>query len=218
MTTLKIYADPITINCRKVLAGLKFLQTDYELMPINYFAGEHKESAYLALNPNGTLPLAQDGDLLLWESNAILQYAADLKGDTVAYPSEPAARADVNRWLLWEASSWFPCCYVYLVENVGKPLQGGAPDAALLEAQDAQFDLRAAILDTVLAKQPWLCGEQPTIADIAVAAPLHMHGEAKIPLAKYPNLHRWMTQNVESLQCWQDTWVGPGFTLERPDA
>lgn len=215
--TLKVYADPITINCRKVLAGLKFLEADYELMPVNYFAGEHKESAYLALNPNGTLPVAQDGELLLWESNAILQYAADKVGNDEAYPAELRARADINRWLLWEASSWFPCCYVYLVENVGKPLQGGSPDEALLSAQDIEFDLRATILDQRLAGQEWLCGANPTIADIAIAAPIHMHDEAKVPLAKYPNLHRWMTKNVEALPSWLDTWVGPGFTLERPE-
>lgn len=216
--TLKIHADPITINCRKVLAGLKFLQTDYELVPMNFFAGEHKESSYLELNPNGTVPLAEHGDLLLWESNAILQYAADLQGNAQAYPTELRARADVNRWLLWEASSWFPCCYLYLVENVGKPLQGETPDQAVLDAQDPEFELRAAILDKRLADQEWLCGSQPTIADIAVAAPLHMHGEAKIPLQRHPNLHRWMTKNIEALPSWEATWVGPGFTLERPTA
>ena len=215
--TLKIYADPITINCRKVLAGMKFLQADYELVPVDYFAGEHKESAYLKLNPNGTLPVAQDDDLLLWESNAILQYVADKQGNISAYPTDLRVRADINRWLLWEASSWFPCCYLYMGENIGKPLTGETPDEAVLSAHLADFDLRASILDARLADQQWLCGANPTIADIAVAAPIHMHGEAKIPLDRHPNLHRWMTEDVETLPSWQDTWVGPGFTLERPE-
>lgn len=214
--TLKIHADPITINCRKVLAGLKFLDVDYELAPINFFAGEHKESAYLALNPNGTVPLAQDGDFLLWESNAILQYAADLNGKNDAYPTDPRARADINRWLLWEASSWFPCCYFYMGENIGKPMTGETPDEAALSAHLAGFDQLASILDARLADQPWLCGANPTIADIAVAAPIHMHAEAKIPVDRHPNLTRWMTERVEVLPSWYDTYVGPGFSLERP--
>lgn len=213
---LKIYADPITVNCRKVLAGLELVGTDFEVVAVDYFAGGHTAADYLALNPNGTLPTATDGNFVLWESNAILQYAAEKAGNTNAYPSEPQTRADINRWLLWESSSWFPCCYQFLVENCAKPLMGADTDEAVLAEATEKFHKLAAILDARLDGQDWLCGDAPTIADIAVAAPIHMHGEAKIPLAAHANLERWMTNSVEQLQCWENTWVGPGFTLERP--
>ena len=48
---------------------------------------------------------------------------------------------------------------------------------------------------------------------IAVAAPMHLHGEQKLPLKPHPHLVRWMTERVERLPCWQATHVGPGFTL-----
>ncbi len=213
---LKIHADPITINCRKVLAGLDFLGVEFELVGMNFFAGDHTSAEHLALNPNGTVPVAVDDDLVLWESNAILQYGADKVAHTSGYPTDLKHRADINRWLLWEASAWFPCCYAFLVENVGKPLQGAEPDRDVLTAQTDRFHKLAAVLDARLANHRWLTGDQPTIADIAVAAPIHMHTEAKVPLADHKNLYRWMTQDLEKMPSWEATHVGPGFTLGRP--
>jgi glutathione S-transferase len=214
---MKIYADPITVNCRKVLAGLDLINAPFERVHVDYFKAEQKDPAYLAINPNASVPALVDGDFVLWESNAILQYAADKAGNEQAYPRELRTRADINRWLLWESSSWFPSCYVFLVENCVKPLLGGAADPAVLDAQAAQFHKLAAILDARLAGNRWVAGgAQPTIADIALAAPMHLRSWQKLPLADHPNLLRWISQDVESLPSWQKTWVGEGFTLTPP--
>ncbi len=208
---MELYADPITVNCRKALAGLKLMGADYSLSKVDYFTGEHKSDAYVAINPNASLPAMKDGDLVLWESNAILQYAADKLGKAEVYPTDPAKRADVNRWLLWEAASWFPSCYVYLVENCVKPLLGDTPDPAVLAGEAENFHKLAGILDDRLSKNAWLCGDHPTIADIAVAAPMHLHAWAQLPLDQHPNLKRWMTERVEQLPCWKATHIGEGF-------
>ena len=213
---MKLYADPITVNCRKVLAGLDLIGAPYERIHVDYFKSEQKDAAYLAINPNAALPALVDGDMVLWESNAILQYAADKTGNEAVYPHDLKTRADINRWLLWESSSWFPSCYVFLVENCVKPLLGGACDPAVLDAQSAQFHKLAGILDARLAGRAWIAGNGPTIADIALAAPMHLHGWAQLPLADHPNLKRWMTESVETLPCWHKTWVYEGFTTTRP--
>jgi glutathione S-transferase len=210
---MKIYADPITVNCRKVIAGLDFIGAPYERVHVDYFKGEQKEPAYTAINPNASVPAMVDGDFVLWESNSILQYAADKVGNEAAYPKDLKQRADINRWLLWEAAQWFPSCYVFLVENCVKPLLGAATDNAVLEAQQAQFHKLAGILDARLSQTPWLAGQQPTIADIAVAAPMHLHGWQRLPLADHPHLKRWMTDRVEQLPCWRKTTVLEGFKL-----
>ena len=212
---MKIYADPISVNCRKVIAGLKLMGVDFQLEYVDYFQGQHKGPEYLAINPNGSMPSMVDDDLTLWESNAILQYAADKHGKSEFYPTDLKLRADINRWLLWESSSWFPCCYVYLVENVAKPILEEETDAAVLAAQDETFHLLAGILDERLSESDWLCGSTPTIADIVVAAPMHLHGLQKLPLKPHTNLVRWMTERVEQLPCWEETYVGPGFKLGR---
>ena len=213
---MQIHADPITVNCRKVLAGLDLMGVEFEHVHVDYFKGEQKAEPYLSLNPNASLPAMVDGDLVLWESNAILQYAADKLGRDAFYPKDLKVRADINRWLLWESSSWFPACYVYLVENCVKPLLGGAPDPAVLDAQGVQFHKLADILDQRLRGRDWIATNGPTIADIALAAPMHLHAWQRLPISDHPNLRRWLTDSVERLPSWQKTWIGEGFITERP--
>jgi glutathione S-transferase len=201
---LEVYLEPATINSRKVLAGLELLGTPYEIKHVNYFTGDHKKPEYLALNPNGRLPTAKDGDFTLWESGAILQYAADISGSDRHYPKDLKRRADVNRWLLWEASLWQPSCYVFFIENTVKPLMKAPTDQALLDKEMPNWRMLAGILDTRLANSKWLVGDHVTIADIAVAAPIHMHKRQGLPIDDFPNLKRWITE-VEKLPCWQKT-------------
>jgi glutathione S-transferase len=212
---MKIYADPITINCRKVMAGLALMNVPYELVYVDYFKGQQKEDRYTSVNPNASIPALVDGDLVLWESNAILAYAADKHGSEAFYPRSNSKRADVNRWLFWESSAWFPSCYLYLVENCIKPLLGAETDQAAVTAQNEQFHKLAGILDARLAKSKWLCGDTPTIADIVIAAPMHLHGWQKLPLAEHAPLRRWMTEGVEQLPSWQNSYVGEGFALKK---
>lgn len=216
---MQIYADPITVNCRKVLAGLALMEVPYELVHVDYFKAEQKSEGYMALNPNASLPAMKDGDFVLWESNAILMYAADKHQATAQYPTDLQTRADIQRWLLWESSSWFAGCYVYLVENCVKPLLGGAPDPAVLDAQLQTFNKLAGILETRLASHRWVAGTPgPTIADIALAAPMHLHGWQQLPLAHFPHIRRWMFNDMEALPCWQKTWIGEGFTTQKASA
>ena len=208
---MEIIADPITVNCRKVLAGLKLIGADYTLTKVDYFKGEQKSPEVVAINPNATIPVMRDGDLVLWESNSILQYAADKVGNASAYPTDLKTMADVNRWLLWECSAWFSTCYVHLVENCVKPLLGAETDPAVLDGEAANFHKLAGIMDARLSGSAYLCSDQPTIADVAVASPMHLHGWAKLPLDDHPNVVRWMTEGIETQPWWKATHVGEGF-------
>ncbi len=199
----QVYLDPCTVNSRKVLAGLALLGTEYKFNSINYFAGEHKSEEYKKINPKATVPAASDDHLILTESNAILQYAADLKGSP-AYPKDLKKRAEINCWLLWEASAWFPSCYVYLVEFVAKPLLKAEPDQSVIDAQEPRWRQLATILDNRLSQSKWLTGDDFSIADIAVAAPMHLHAAQRLPLEQFSHLKRWIA-DIEQLPCWQQT-------------
>lgn len=208
---VELYADPITVNCRKALAGIKLIGAPYSLNHVDYFKGEQKAEPYISLNPNASIPAMKDGDFVLWESNAILQYVADKHGNDAAYPKDLQTRADINRWLLWEAAAWFPSTYVYLVENCVKPLLGGQPEQANLDKERPNFDKLAGILDARLAQNTWVAGTKTaTIADIALAAPMHLHGWMKLPLESFPNIKRWIGE-VEKLPAWRETNIEEGF-------
>jgi glutathione S-transferase len=210
---MKLYFDPVTVNCRKIVAGFDLLGMEYEPVKVDYFNQGQKKPEYLAINPNGSLPALVDGDFVLWESNAILQYAADKGNKSAYYPTDLRTRADINRWLLWEANQWFPACYVYLVENLVKPLLKAQPDTAVLEANTPKFHLLAGILEERLGKQPWIAGRTVTIADIAIAAPMHLHPYQQLPLEQYANLRNWMSR-VEDLPCWQASDPRPLLGLQ----
>jgi glutathione S-transferase len=112
--------------------------------------------------------------------------------------------SQAERALLWEGSTWFPSCYIYLVEYVVKPLLNAGPDKAIIDKEAPNWHRLAGILDARLTKSNWLVGENVTIADIAVAAPMHVHKWQQLPLNEHPNLRRWMA-DVERLPCWQKT-------------
>ena len=202
---LQVYLDPATVNSRKVLAGLDLLGTQYNLNHVDYLTGAHKAVEYLKINPHGTVPCAVDGECTITESNAILQYAADVDNRDDYYPKDLKKRATVNRWLLWESSVWFQSCYVYLVEFVVKPLLKAEPDQSVIDAQAPRWNQLAGILDAQLSKTKWVAGDQLTIADIAIAAPMQLYAAQRLPLDKYPNLKRWMVDGIEKLPSWQKT-------------
>jgi glutathione S-transferase len=202
--TIQVYSDPCTINSRKVLAGLEEMGADYRQNFIDFFAGEQKSEEFKKINPHATVPAATDDNLTLTESNAILQYAADKTGAEALYPKDLKQRADINRWMLWEAATWFSVCYVYLVENVVKLLQKAEPDQKAIDVESEKFHRGAGIMNEQLSKTKWLTGPNVTLADIAVAAPMHLHAASKLPLDEYPNVKRWLGQ-VEQLESWKKT-------------
>lgn len=85
----------------------------------------------------------------------------------------------------------------------------------MLETNAAQFHKLADILEKRLEGRQWIVGDRPTIADIALAAPMHLHGWQRLPLGEHPNLRRWLTESVEQLPSWRKTWVGEGFTTQK---
>ncbi len=118
-----------------------------------------------------------------------------------------------GEFTLWESNCWFASCYVFVVENCVKPLLGDKTDPNVLANEEPRFHKLAAILDTRLQNNTFLCREEPTIADVAIAAPMHIHEWFKLPLKEHPNLVRWMTENIEKSSWWMETHVKEGFAL-----
>ncbi|WP_253815910.1 glutathione S-transferase family protein [Vibrio coralliilyticus] len=83
---MKLYAIVGSPNSRKVLAVINHLGLDIEIEYLDLFSGEHKQPEYVSLNPNAMVPTLVDGDVSLWESNAIIQYLAENSGINDLYP------------------------------------------------------------------------------------------------------------------------------------
>lgn len=202
---MKLYYHPASPFARKPRIAARLLGIELEAQVVDLFSGEGRSPDFLALNPNGKVPTLQDGDFVLWESNAIVQYLAAKAPESTLFPGDARSRADILRWQFWESSSWAPACAVFVDENVLKPMMGrGEPDPVELAKGAEKFHRCAKTLDAHLATRPWLLGDVLTLADVSVAAVM-MYAEAgKYPLADYPHIEAWFAR-IKELPAWKAT-------------
>jgi len=204
---MKFYSFPPSPNVRKVSAVISHLGIDdieHEL--VNLAKGEHKLPAFLAINPMGALPaLADDSGLVLWESNAICQFLCDRHGDTPFYPRDPRKRADIARWLFWEASAWSRPAEILTHENVRKPMLGiGQPDASRVQQAEEQFRPLARLLDNELTTRPFLVGDNVTLADFVVGGAVTYLERGQFPIDDFPHLRAWWAR-LHEIPAWEKT-------------
>ena len=102
---MKLYYDPISTTSRPVAMFAAEHGLTLDLRPVSLFAGEHRTPEFLALNPNGCVPVLVDGDFVLTESSAILKYLAERAGSP-AYPRDLQERARVNAAMDWFATNF----------------------------------------------------------------------------------------------------------------
>jgi glutathione S-transferase len=158
--------------------------------------GLHKSYAFLALNPNGKLPILELGDgTSLWESNAIVNRLC-AETDTPLWPKSNQ-RYDIMRWQFWEGYHWNPACGPFIRHHLF-----GNPDVDL-DAAAQPFRALASVLDGELAETGWLSGDQMTVADITVAAILVYRHACQYPLDGYARIADWMAR-IDALDAWSE--------------
>jgi len=202
---MKLYGFPASPNTWKVRAVAAHLKMPLQLEFIDLTKGGQRAPAYLALNPNGRTPTLVDGDFTLWESNAIMQYIAG-KTPNALWPNDDRVRADITRWQCWQLAHWGAeaCAPITFQRLVKKLVNLGPPDDAIVAKATEAFDKGANMLDAHLAKQPYLVGQEVTLADFAVAAAMIYAREVELPIGPYANLRGWF-ERVMALPCWRET-------------
>ena len=206
---LILYATPLSANGRKALAVSRHLGLSPEIVLVNVYRGEGRAAEYLAVHPQGKVPSLVDGNLMLWESNAILQYLAEAHGDYKLWSRDPRRRADLSRWLFWEASQWQPALTPVLRAVVAQKLGlTPAEPKARADYEDPTFRSLAQLLDSQLAIGPFIGGDEITIADFSIAGMMTYARAARFPFDVYTNIARWYAR-IEALPAWQATAEGP---------
>jgi glutathione S-transferase len=200
---MKLYGFPPSPNTWKVRAVAAHIGIPLELEFVDLTRPRSPE--YLALNPTGRTPTLVDGDFALWESNAIMQYLAGTRPNSL-WPNDAQARADITHWQDWQLAHWGGEACQPLIFNrlVKKLLNLGAPDEAAVARGTEAFHKEAKVLEAELAKQPYLAGRDITLADFAVAAPLFYAQQAGLPVESYGKLRDWFGR-VSALPAWAQT-------------
>ena len=199
---MKIYGATASSSSRRVLLTIAHLGLELEHVPIDLM----KDRARLApLNPNSKIPVLEDGDLLLWESHAIMTYLCDRTPGQTLYPSEARARADVLRWLFWTSAHLSPAVGGIAFERLWKRLiTGQGPDAAQVAHHERFVHQFMKVLDDHLARRTWISGDRLTLADLSVAATLMYQERAELPIGTYQHVQALLAR-VHDLPAWKQT-------------
>ena len=207
---LTLYTTPLSANGRKVLAVSHELGLSPEIQLVNVYRGEGRTPEYLAINPFGKIPTLVDGDLTLFESNAILLYLCEAHGDYRLGSREPVQRARIAQWLFWESAHWQPSITPLLSAFVGHRLLPDvlpAPDREP-DWSDEPFRSQLASLEAHLAQAPYLVGDELTLADFSVAGMLGYFRAAGFDWDAHPPVADWYAR-IEARESWRATRTPP---------
>ena len=186
----KVYGDYKSGNCYKVKLMLNLLGIPYQWVDVDILNGDTQTPEFLAKNPNGKIPVLElaHGDTLA-ESNAILFYLAQ---GSPLWPTEPRQQAEVLKWLFFEQYRHEPYVAVarFIVHYLGRP----ESQEARLDGLKAGGEKALAVLEQQLKQSPYLCGESPTIADIALYAYTHVAEEGIFSLQGWPAIRDWIAR------------------------
>ena len=202
---MKLYFNPLSPNVRRVRLTAAHLGLDLEEKPLDFAKGEHKSPEYLALNANGAVPTLVDGDFVLTESRAIMQYLASKKPEAGLLPRDEQGRADVTRWQFWDSSHFAPAIGMIAFERLLKGMFGlGDADPRKIEEGLAGFRRFGGVLNKRLEGKTYVVGAGLTVADLTIASSLMYARQAEVPLAELPNVQAWFGRITE-LPAWAKT-------------
>lgn len=194
MNTLKLHRFALSGHSHRAELFLSLLQLPHELIDVDLPKGAHKRPEFIAMNSFGQVPVLQDGEFTIADSNAILVYLANRygKGRSIDWLPDDAVRAaGVQRWL-----------------SVAAGLVAFGPARARLKTVfNAQIDADDAIsranalltvMDGELARSAYLVGNAPTIADIACYSYIAHAPEGNVSLQPHAHVRAWLGR-IEAL-------------------
>lgn len=189
---IRLYRHPLSGHAHRVELLLSLLRLPFERVDVDLKGGAHKTPEFLSKNAFGQVPVIEDGDVTLADSNAILVYLAaryDASGRWL--PRDPVAAAHVQRWLSVAAGQLAAGPAAARAASVfGRKL-----DVEQAKGIAAQL---FAVIDQHLANQRFLAGDEPTLADVAIYTYTAHAPEGGVSLDPYGNLRAWLAR-VEAL-------------------
>ena len=193
---MKLFGHPLSSCTRKVLVVLSEKGGAADFVHVDLFAAEQKTRGHLARHPFGVVPVLEDGDLVLYESRAILRYLDRSLGGTPLTPASERLAARMDQWLSVDQSYVAPHTRALAVERIVKKHEGRPPSAAVELAAEQALAHAFGVIDRALAESEYLAGDAFSLADVSLmpyVASLPMLGAAHL-LADAPCLDAWWTR------------------------
>ncbi|SRR5579885_195084 len=204
---MKLYYFP-SPNPQKVRFALNELGLECETVPVDLTKREQRAPEFLALNPCGRVPVLVDGDLVLWESHAILAYLGEKTGKL--WPSTAAGRADALRWLFFLTGSIHPHATDIVFNRIAVKVAGGTPDEAAIARGEKALPAPLAIIDAHLAKNKWMLGSEFSLVDCDYGPVFNVVDKAGFSFADFPHVRAYV-EAIRGRRAWQETPKLPGL-------
>jgi glutathione S-transferase len=192
--TLKIYGVARS-RAFRTLWMAKELGLDYEHVKVDFATGDTRQPQFLALNPNGHIPVIADDGVVLWESMAINLYLAKKHSSGRLYPRRLEDEARAWQWSFWGMTEVEPPVHTALMNRAVYPED--RRDARAADAAEKQLAQPLQVLDGVLGRSANLLGDAFTVADLNVASILSWARPAQIDMAPFPKAAEWLKNCAE---------------------
>jgi glutathione S-transferase len=184
---VKLYDMELSGNCYKIRLFCSLLGVSCESIPVDLLKGEHKQAAFLALNPRGQVPVLDDAGTVVWDSMAILVYLAGKYGDDRWFPAEAEPLARVMQWLaVSENEILYGLARARAVTKFNRPWN-------LSQCQELGRS-GLGVMESHLGHNQWLAADYPTIADIACYPYVALAPEGGVPLDDFPHIGQWIAR------------------------
>ena len=146
---------------------------------------------YLAINPTGFIPSLKDGDAVMFESLGINLYLAQKYGKDTLWPSDKPGQAKCMQWTMWSATGLEPYAITMIVQKIFTPEE--KRNQAVYDKAEENLHKELALLETVLGRSPYLCGDSFSVGDLNIACVLSSLPRINFDVgAKYPTVKAWL--------------------------
>ena len=187
---LKVWGRKNSSNVRKVLWCAEELALPYDREEAGGAFGVVDSPQYRALNPNGRVPMIEDGDFVLWESNAIVRYLAARYGsDTSWYQRDVYVRAQADKWMDWTTSTFAGPFRDLFWGMLRTPAE--QQDWVLINGASKTCAELLSIVDQALSEKPYLSGDEIGMGDIPLGSFIYAWFEMPLERPSMPNLEAW---------------------------
>lgn len=186
---LKIWGRNTSANVQKVMWAVAELKLENERFDVGGAFGKNREATYLRMNPNGLVPTMQDGDFILWESNAIIRYLAGEHGVGTLAPAGPKERAVADQWMDWQTSVVAPAIFPAFLGLIRTP--ENKRDPAVIAASQTKTIDAMKILEAQLTKTAFVAGKEFSMGDIPLGVMAYRFRQLCPQRPAMPNLERW---------------------------
>lgn len=186
---LKIWGRITSLNVRKVVLAAQELGIAFERIDAGGSFGIVQTPAYLARNPNALVPLVEDDQVQLWESNVIVRYLCARHAPDTLYPLALPQRFDAERWMDWQQTTLNPAGRNAFLQWIRTPED--RRDAGAIAQSVAATERLLAVLDAHLSRQPYVAGDRFTMADIPLACEVDRWVRLPQPRTPRAHLDRW---------------------------